>query len=112
MPPNGTLPTRLQTHPQKPSKNGVFFGVKPRTVTARTHHWSPRDLIIEHLITADMPDDQPLPPFMDDNAIWCVVRRFPDQKTLWRRISLQTTRSSYRRGSVAWKPFQRQGPNE
>jgi len=66
-------------------------------------------IAIEHQITADMPDHQPLPPFLDDNAIWCVVRRLPNQQTLWRRISLQTIQSSYCRGSVAWKPFQRQG---
>jgi hypothetical protein len=51
-------------------------------------------ILIEHLTTGDMPDNQPLPPFMDDNAIWHVVRRLPDQKTLWRRISLQTTQQS------------------
>jgi hypothetical protein len=51
-------------------------------------------LIIEHQTTADMADYQPLPPFYERDAIWCVVRRLPDQKTLWRRISLQTTQQS------------------
>jgi hypothetical protein len=49
------------------------------------------NLVIERVTTADMDDGQPLPPFMDNSAIWHVVDRFPDQKrTLWRRISIQT----------------------
>jgi hypothetical protein len=52
-----------------------------------------RACIIEHAATTDMPDGQPLPPFVDD-AIWHVVRHFSNQKTLWRRINLQTTQPS------------------
>ena len=37
-------------------------------------------LIIAHLVTADMDDGQPLPPFYERDAVWCVVRRLPDQK--------------------------------
>jgi hypothetical protein len=47
-------------------------------------------ILIEHQTTADMDDGQALPPFWDGNA-WHVARRLPDQKTLWRRISLHTT---------------------
>ena len=48
------------------------------------------DLVIEHVTTVDMDDGQPLPPFMDDGAIWCVVRPLPGRKTLWRRIQITT----------------------
>jgi hypothetical protein len=52
-------------------------------------------LVIERVTTADMDDGQPLPPFMDNGAIWHVVHRFHDQKkTLWRRITLQTNTTS------------------
>jgi len=51
-------------------------------------------LVIEHQITADMADNQPLPPLYEHDAIWRVVRRLPGHKTLWRRISLQTTQQS------------------
>jgi len=50
-------------------------------------------IIIEHQATADMDDGQALPPFWDGSA-WHVVRRLPNQQTLWRRIGLQTTQSS------------------
>ena len=53
------------------------------------------NLVIEHVITADMPDGQPLPPFYEHDAIWHLVDRFHDQKkTLWRRISIQTNTTS------------------
>jgi hypothetical protein len=29
--------------------------------------------VIEHLVTADMDDGQPLPPYIDDDVIWRVV---------------------------------------
>jgi hypothetical protein len=41
--------------------------------------------IIEHLITIDMDDGQPLPPLIEDGLVWHVVCRVPGQ-TLWRRI--------------------------
>jgi hypothetical protein len=50
-------------------------------------------LIIEHLVTADMNDGQPLPPFYERDAIWCVVRRLPDQMTLWRSLFLSPLRA-------------------
>jgi hypothetical protein len=52
-----------------------------------------RACIIEYAVTTNMPDGQPLPPFVDD-AISHVVCHFSNQKTLWRRISLQTTQPS------------------
>jgi hypothetical protein len=50
-------------------------------------------LAIEHTTTADMDDGQPLPPFMEDGVLWCVVRR-QHSRTLWRRITLQTAEQS------------------
>jgi hypothetical protein len=44
-------------------------------------------LIIEYTTTADMPDGQSLPPFIDeDGAVWCAVCRLPGARTRWRRI--------------------------
>ena len=56
-------------------------------------------LSIEHAVTADIADGQPLPPFIEDDVIWHVVRR-ADGPTLWRRISLtnQLTLRSVLRG--------------
>jgi hypothetical protein len=46
-------------------------------------------IVIEHAVTADMPDGQPLPPYIDNGgAAWCVVRR-TDGRTTWRRITLK-----------------------
>ena len=45
-------------------------------------------LRIDHLVTADLPDGQSLPPYLESNAIWHVVRRLPDGRTSWRRICL------------------------
>jgi hypothetical protein len=50
-------------------------------------------LVIEHSVTADMPNGQSLPPFIEDGVVWCVVHR-DDGRTLWRRISIQTTAPS------------------
>jgi hypothetical protein len=47
------------------------------------------NLVIEHAVTADMPDGQPLPPYFDNGAVWCVVR-CADGRTTWRRIFLNT----------------------
>jgi hypothetical protein len=44
-------------------------------------------LCIEHSVTADMADGQPLPPYTDRGVVWHVVRRL-DGRTTWRRISL------------------------
>ena len=49
-----------------------------------------RRSVIEHSVTADMPDGQSLPPFIEDGVVWRVVHR-DDGRTLWRRISIQTT---------------------
>jgi len=66
---------------------------------------------IEHTTTADMEDGQALPPFWDGNA-WHVVRRFPNQQTLWRRISLQTTQQGSAAASCAEiLPAANQGTN-
>jgi hypothetical protein len=59
-------------------------------LTARERLPDRCQLGVEHAVTTDMDDGQALPPFWDGNA-WYVVRRLPDQKTLWRRISLHTT---------------------
>ena len=48
-------------------------------------------LVIEHAVTANMDDGQSLPPIIEDGAIWCVVHPLPGRKTLWRRISFQST---------------------
>jgi hypothetical protein len=45
-------------------------------------------LIVEYSTTADMPDGQCLPPYLEDNVVWHVVRRLPGARTLWRRIRL------------------------
>jgi hypothetical protein len=47
-------------------------------------------IIIEHIVTADMDDGQPLPPYIEDNIVWHIVHRLPNAQTLWRRIFLQT----------------------
>jgi hypothetical protein len=47
-------------------------------------------LVIEHAVTADMQDGQPLPPYNDQDTIWRVVRR-ADGLTSWRRIFLRLT---------------------
>jgi hypothetical protein len=44
-------------------------------------------LTIEHLITSDMDDGQPLPPLIEDGLVWHVVRRAAGS-TLWRQIFL------------------------
>jgi hypothetical protein len=44
-------------------------------------------LLVEHSMTADMTDGQPLPPPSDCGVVWHVVRR-DDSHTLWRRIFL------------------------
>jgi hypothetical protein len=49
-------------------------------------------LRIEHAVTADMPDGQPLPPFIEGNVVSHVVRRLPNARTLWRRIALYARR--------------------
>jgi hypothetical protein len=50
-------------------------------------------LVIEHSTTADMPDGQALPPFIDDGGVWHLVRR-ADGHTLWRRISITSAPAS------------------
>jgi hypothetical protein len=54
-------------------------------------------LIVDYADTADMDDGQPLPPYLDENVVWHVVRRQRGH-TVWRRISLkpETPRSSRR----------------
>jgi hypothetical protein len=53
------------------------------------YHNRPSLFKIDHVTTADMADGQPLPPYMDDGVVWCVVRR-QRGRTLWRRIILQS----------------------
>jgi hypothetical protein len=42
---------------------------------------------IEHSVTVDMDDGQPLPLLIEDGHVWHVVRR-THGRTLWRRLSL------------------------
>jgi hypothetical protein len=44
-------------------------------------------LCIEHAVTADMADGQPLPPLIEDGVAWHVVRR-ANGRTTWRRLLL------------------------
>jgi hypothetical protein len=48
------------------------------------------ELVIEHIVIADMADGQPLPPLIEDNIVWHVVRR-ADGYTIWRRLFLSTS---------------------
>jgi hypothetical protein len=50
-------------------------------------------IAIDHVVTADMDDGQPLPPFIEDGVVWCVVRR-RYRRTLWRRITLTPEQSA------------------
>ncbi len=75
-------------------------------------------LIVDYLVTHDMDDGQPLPPFIDDDgAVWRVVRRLPGSstnaaRTRWRRVRLseqqtndaQKTEHATDRRQVAWHP--------
>jgi hypothetical protein len=38
----------------------------------------------DYVVTADMPDGQPLPPYFEVGSIWQIVRRHAG-RTLWRR---------------------------
>jgi hypothetical protein len=46
-------------------------------------------LNVEHTITADMADGQPLPPLIEDGILWRVVRR-AGGRTHWRRLFLSS----------------------
>jgi hypothetical protein len=52
-------------------------------------------VMVEYVDTADMPDGQPLPPYIDDGVVWRVVRRLPDSRTRWRRIRLSSSIYQY-----------------
>jgi hypothetical protein len=45
------------------------------------------ELSVEHAVTADMADGQPLPPLIEDGIVWHVVRR-ANGCTVWRRVYL------------------------
>jgi hypothetical protein len=47
-------------------------------------------LIVEYADTADMPDGQPLPPYIDDDVVWHAVCPIPGARMLWRRIRLSS----------------------
>jgi hypothetical protein len=47
-------------------------------------------LCIEHSVTANMDDGQPLPPLIEDGFGWHVVRR-AGSHTLWRRLFLSSS---------------------
>jgi hypothetical protein len=42
-------------------------------------------VVFDHTTTVDMDDGQALPPFLEDNHVWHIVRR-REGRTLWRRI--------------------------
>jgi hypothetical protein len=50
-------------------------------------------LCIEHCVTADMADGQPLPPRIEDGVVWHVVHR-ADGCTTWRRLFLSPSPSA------------------
>jgi len=60
-----------------PNKSSRFSIVKPAVGTLR----------IEHTITADMTDGQPLPPLIEDGVVWHLVKR-ANGCTTWRRLFL------------------------
>ena len=45
-------------------------------------------LVIEHIVTADLPDGQACPPWIEHNIVWHVVRQYGG-RTTWRRIYLR-----------------------
>jgi hypothetical protein len=51
--------------------------------------------IVELVDTADMPDGQPLPPYIDDDVVWHLARRLQGARTLWRRIRLSSETSEH-----------------
>jgi hypothetical protein len=53
-------------------------------MTATQH---PHALNVEHTVTADMADGQPLPPLIENGVTWRVVCRAGGH-TLWRRLFL------------------------
>jgi hypothetical protein len=53
----------------------------------------PCQLAIQHVVTADMDDGQPLPPFFEDGRPWHLVRR-AGGRSLWRRLFLGECASS------------------
>jgi hypothetical protein len=46
-------------------------------------------LAIEHVVTADLPDGQACPPWIENGVVWHVVYRAAGH-TRWRRIRLTT----------------------
>ena len=71
-------------------QGGALKGTRRRDRAAAAAH-----ILVEYADTADMPDGQPLPPYIDsDGAIWRVIRRLPGARTLWRRIRLSSETSS------------------
>ena len=48
------------------------------------------EFVIEHIVTADMADGQPLPPLLEDDHAWHLVRR-TGGRTTWRRIFLTSS---------------------
>jgi hypothetical protein len=63
----------------------------------------PPALYVEHCMTADMVDGQPLPPLIEDGVVWHVVRR-SNRRTTWRRISLLYASSFPRSQASSYQP--------
>jgi hypothetical protein len=72
------------------ARNDVSGGGNTPPVANRRHLV---EIVVKHAVTVDLADGQPLPPFMEDGVVWCVVRR-QHGRTLWRRITLQATNQS------------------
>lgn len=70
---------RLEPEQLLPNKSSRFPVVK-----------SALTLCIEHSVTADMADGQPLPPYTDDGIVWHVARR-TNGRTLWRRLVISSS---------------------
>jgi hypothetical protein len=59
----------------------------PNTASLASASSATPALCIEHAVTADMANGQPLPPYIEDGVVWHVVRR-ANGRTTWRRIFL------------------------
>jgi hypothetical protein len=98
----GVPSTMTNTSPRGRSQARLVEGGNPTRVTVENFSSiEGAGLIIEHTTTADMPDGQSLPPFIDkDVAIWHAVDRLPGGYTRWRRIRIGLL--SEERRILAW----------
>jgi hypothetical protein len=78
--------------PNKSPLAAVIQGGNTADATAAAASRATPALYIEHSVTADMADGQPLPPYTDHGVVWHVVRRI-DGLTTWRRLFLSPSAS-------------------